>query len=184
LRSRICFLCICFALLLPADGHVAAGFVDLYIPQSAGRREDCDGQGGCAHPMIAALIFVVSILTFLQFFVSYSRSLIAESQTQELSDETREICKITARNPAGDQFQRFLQLIAVCPESGEDSGKVFVVKAYYRLLVLVHAVSRWALPGSSAWIESERSGCAYAVAVVLDRRIAHNRRMMATQTSH
>jgi len=134
--------------------------------------------------MIAAIIFVISRMTRLQFFVSYSRSLIAESQAQKLSDETREICGITAKSPAGDQFQRFLQLIALCPDSGEDGTKMFMVTAYYRLLAAVHAVSRWLIPASAAWIESERSGCAYAVAVALDRRIAHNRRMMAMQSSH
>ena len=134
--------------------------------------------------MIAALIFVVSILTLLQFFVSYSRSLIAESLNQKLSDETREICGITARNPAGDQFARFLQLIALCPESGEDERNLFLVRLYYRLLALARALSRGVVPATSAWIESERSGCAYAVAVALDHRIAHNRRMMATQSSH
>ena len=30
--------------------------------------------------MMAVMIFVISILTLLQFFVSYSRSLIAESR--------------------------------------------------------------------------------------------------------
>ena len=133
--------------------------------------------------MIAALIFVVSISTLLQFFVFYSRSLIAESQAQKLSDETREICGIAAKNPAGDQFQRFLQLIALCPDSGADGKNVFVVTLYYRLLALAQAVSRWVAPATSAWIESERSGCAYVVAVALDRRIAHNRQMMASQSS-
>ncbi len=134
--------------------------------------------------MIAAFIFGVSSLTLLQFFVSYSRSLIAESQTQKLSEQTREICGITARTVAGDQFRRLLQLVALCPESGEDNGKIMTVSVYFRLLNLLRALAKRAIPSAAGWIEGERSGCAYVAAVVLDRRIAHNRRLMAQQTSH
>ena len=68
--------------------------------------------------MIAGLIFAISIMTLLQFFVSYSRSLIAQSQGHELSEQARKICGLTARTVAGDQFRRLSELIALCPESG------------------------------------------------------------------
>ena len=48
--------------------------------------------------MIASLICVISILTLLQFFVSYSRSLIAEALGHELSEQARVICGLTARS--------------------------------------------------------------------------------------
>ena len=134
--------------------------------------------------MIAALIFVVSFLTLLQFFVSYCRSLIVESRRHELSEQTREICGITTRTLAGDQFRRLLQLIALCPESGGDGNKVRAVSVYYRMLNVVRNLSKWAIPSAASWIEAERGGCAYVAAVVLDRRIAHNRMMMAQQASH
>lgn len=134
--------------------------------------------------MMATLIFGISFLTLLQFFVSYSRALIAESQTRELSEQTREICGITDRTLPGDQFRRLLQLIALCPETRGDGSKVMTVSAYFRLLDLVGALSRLVIPSAANWIESERSGCAYVAAVVLDGRIAHNRRMLAQQSSH
>ena len=65
--------------------------------------------------MIAALIFAISFMTLLQFFVSYSRSLIAESQGHELSEQAREICGLTANAVTVDQFERLQQLIALCP---------------------------------------------------------------------
>jgi hypothetical protein len=134
--------------------------------------------------MIAALIFGISFLTLMQFFVSYSRALIAESQTRELSEQTREICGITGRMPAGNQFRRLLQLIALCPETRGEGSKVIAVSVYFRLLDFVRALSAWVIPSAQGWVESERSGCAYVAAVVLDGRIAHNRRMMAQQASH
>jgi CBS domain containing-hemolysin-like protein len=133
--------------------------------------------------MMAAMIFVISILTLLQFFVSYSRSLIAESRGHELSEQAREICGLTAKTAAGDQFRRLSELIALCPESGSDGSTLLVVSAYFHLLDGLRHLSGWTIPSAKAWIESERGGCAYAAAVVLDRRIAYNRMIMAQQTS-
>lgn len=134
--------------------------------------------------MIPALIFMMSLLTLLQFFVSYCRALIAESRDHKLSDETREICGIESGALAGDKFPRLSELIALCPESGGDSFQVRSVALYFQLLVLVHTILNWAIPSTASWIETERGGCAYAVAVALDRRIAYNRMIMAQQSSH
>ena len=41
--------------------------------------------------MMAAFIFVVSLVIFLQFFVFYCRSLIAVSSKQALSPEVQEV---------------------------------------------------------------------------------------------
>jgi len=133
--------------------------------------------------MIAALIFAVSFLTLLQFFVSYCRSLIAESRRHEVSAQTCEICGITAKTLAGDHFRRLLQLIALCPESEGEGAKVRAVSIYFRMLDFVRKVTNWAIPSAKGWIEAERVGCAYVAAVVLDRRIAYNRALMAQQAS-
>jgi hypothetical protein len=131
--------------------------------------------------MIAILILGISILTLLQFFVSYCHSLIAESRGYELSEHAREISGITARAARGDQFRRLLQLIALCPEPGGDKGQVRAVSLYFGLLGLVRMLFGWVQPAVAKWIDSERGGCAYVAAVVLDRRIAYNRVLMAQQ---
>jgi hypothetical protein len=133
--------------------------------------------------MIPALIFIISLLTLLQFFVSYCRALIAESRDHRLSDETREICGIKSGALAGDKFARLSELIALCPESGGDSFQVRAVALYFRLLVLAHSFLSWAIPSTAPWIDSERGGCACAAAMILDRRIAFNRMMMAQQAN-
>jgi len=134
--------------------------------------------------MIPALICVISFLTLLQFFVSYSRSLIAESLCVELSAEAREICRVTPGAAAGGQFRRLVQLISLCPELRGDNRRVRIVAAYFHLLGLARVVLNWAVPSASGWIDSERNGCAQVAAVVLDRRIAYTRMMMAQQSSH
>jgi hypothetical protein len=131
--------------------------------------------------MIAALIFMVSVATLLQFFVSYSRSLIVASRRHELSEEACEICGFTAQTVAGDKFGRLLQLISLCPEPGVDGLQVRAVAIYFRLLDAARLLLGVGIPSAATWIESERSGCAYAAAVVLDRRIAYSRSMLEHQ---
>jgi hypothetical protein len=133
--------------------------------------------------MIAILIFGISVLTLLQFFVSYCHSLIAESRGYELSEHGREISGFTGRTFRGDQFRRLLQLLALCPEPGGDTRQVRAVSLYFGLLGLVRVLFGWIEPTVARWIESERGGCAYLAAVMLDRRIASNRVLMARQMS-
>jgi hypothetical protein len=134
--------------------------------------------------MIATFICGVSSLTLLQFFVSYSRSIIAESRGHRLSEQAREICGITTSSLAGEHFGRLNQLIALCPEVGDDEFKVKAVAVYFYLLGAAKTILSWAIPSASSWIEAERGGCAYVAAVVLDRRIAHNRMIVADLASH
>ena len=133
--------------------------------------------------MMPGLIFAVSFLTLLQFFVFYTRSLIAELRAHELSAETREICGLTTRSVPVEQFARLLQLIDLCPERDGDGFKVRAVTLYFRLLGLARDWLGWAIPSVTPWIESERGCCAYAAAAALDRRIAYSRSMMTQQAS-
>jgi hypothetical protein len=133
--------------------------------------------------MTAALIFVISFLTLFQFFITYSRALISKSRSHELSEQARELCGLSIRNIAGEQFLRLEQLIALCPEPGGDEIQVRAMAIYFRLLGFVRAVATWALPSATAWIDAERSGCAGVAAMVLDRRIAYSRMMNAQQAS-
>ena len=134
--------------------------------------------------MIAAFILALSMFALLQFFISYSRSVIAASSTQPLSPHVREIAAIRDRTPAGEEFPRLVQLARLCPDSRRDHWPVSAVSNYFRLLNLVHAMSRSVIPSLKAWAEKERSGCAYFAAITLDRRIAYSRGLMAQQISN
>jgi hypothetical protein len=134
--------------------------------------------------MIAALIFVVSVSTLLQFFVSYSRSVIVASRGHELSEEACEICGFTAQTVASVHFLRLLQLIDLCPGPGGDGFEVRAVASYFRLLGVARILLSGGIPSAATWIEAERGGCAYAAAVFLDRRITYNRTVMAQQAGH
>ena len=131
--------------------------------------------------MIAGFIIAISALALLHFFVLYCHSLIAKSRGCELSDHAREISGVTAQTVRGDQFQRLLQLIALCPEHDGDMHQVRAVSAYFGMLGFLRMVLRGAFPAAVKWIESERGGCAYAAAVVLDTRIAYSRMLLTQQ---
>ena len=129
--------------------------------------------------MITALILVLSFVALLQFFVSYCRSMIAASGVMPLSEQVRQVVGIGSGQVSGEEFRRILQLARLCPEPGNDSRGIEAVSTYFRLLNLARASSRRIIPDLAHWIERERSGCAYFVAIALERRIAHSRGLMA-----
>jgi hypothetical protein len=132
----------------------------------------------------AILICAVSLGTLLQFFAAYCHSLITKSRGYELSKYAREICGVAPNSLRGDQFKRLLQLIALCPEHGGDTNQVRAVSTYFGMLGFMRILLSWAFPAAAKWIESERGGCTYVAAVMLDRRINYSRMLMAQQAAH
>jgi hypothetical protein len=131
--------------------------------------------------MIAALICVVSAAIFLQFFVSYCRSILASSKNIALSDRVREVTSIADHEVAADDFNRLLQLVRLCPERGDDRSEIRAVGTYYGLLGMLNRVSRPLAPRVAAWLEQERQSCSYFAAVALDRRISYSRDLFTQQ---
>jgi hypothetical protein len=132
---------------------------------------------------IAALICVASIVVLLQFFVSYSRSVIAAYQKSELSEQVREVAGIEGEAVRSEQFGQLVQLVRLCPQKRDDSGDLAVVRIYYRMMGWLEALARSAAPGVRQWAQRERVNCTYFAAVALDRRIAYSRALLAQQMS-
>jgi hypothetical protein len=133
--------------------------------------------------MITTLILVFSLIGFLQFFVSYCRSVIAASGALPLSEQVWEVTGIRSREIRGEEFIRLLQLMSMCPNSGDDDRAIGAVRAYFRMISFVRATLRGMIPGIVSWTDAELSGCARFAAVMLDRRISHSRQLMAQQFS-
>ncbi|MGD0908151.1 MAG: hypothetical protein ABSA96_11260 [Candidatus Acidiferrales bacterium] len=131
--------------------------------------------------MIAGVVLAISFLMLARFFVSYCHSLIAKSRSYELSEQARKISGVAAHMARGDQFNRLLSLIALCPGTGGDANRVRAVSSYFNLLGLARTLLSGVIPTAAQWIEAERGGCAYVAAVVLDRRIAYSRNLLAHQ---
>jgi hypothetical protein len=133
--------------------------------------------------MIAALIFVISVATLLQFFVLHCRAILAHSCAIELSDRVRDLTGITNQHVAAGEFYRLLQLVRLCPERGDDRKEIRVVRAYYAFLAILRRATHAVLPTIAAWTESEQRGCSYFAAVALDRRISYSRDLFSQQVA-
>ena len=131
--------------------------------------------------MMAALICVVSLAAFLQFFVSYCRSILASTRGIDLSENVREVSGIENAGVAADDFARLLQLLHLCSDGGQDRTEIRAIGTYYSLLRIVSRVSRSIIPSVASWVEQERRSCSYFVAVALDRRIANSRDLLNRQ---
>src|SRR5271168_3135118 len=121
--------------------------------------------------MIAALLCVVSLAAFLQFFVSYCRSVLASTGRIGLSERVREVTGIENACTAADDFARLHQLLRLCSESGRDRTEIRAITAYYSMLPILGHVLRSLIPSVSPWVEQERRSCCHFAAVALDRQI-------------
>ena len=130
--------------------------------------------------MMAAFIFVVSVVIFLQFFVFYCRSLIAVSSKQALSPEVQEVTGIQ-KNASGEDFNRVMQLMQLCPERPEDRKGIQAIGAYFSMLSFVGSTVARLIPSMKSWTDLERGHCTYFAAIALERRIAFSRDMLAQQ---
>jgi len=133
--------------------------------------------------MAAALIFVISVVVFLQFFISYCRSVLAVSRKVELSDRVREVSGITNRNVGTDDFARLVQLLRLCPEQGDDQTEIRAVGTYYTLLRVIRKMWGFLLPAIVPWTDRECQGCSHFAAVALDRRISYSRDLFTRQVA-
>lgn len=130
--------------------------------------------------MIAAIILVCSVGILLQFFVSYCRSLIAASAREPLPAEVRDVTGIQRTATSGD-FSRVVQLLQLCPERPEERGEIKAVGAYYSFLGVLRNTLARIVPSMDTWAEFERGKCTHFAAVVLGRRIAFSRNLIAQQ---
>lgn len=131
--------------------------------------------------MIGALILVFSVLAFIQFFVFYTRSVIAAAGKHELSENVREITGLDGAVVQAGQFGRLLQLVELCPGSGEDQMSLRAVRAYFSGLGLLLAMlPAGAMQTVGNWVKRERDACAYFAVTALDRRMAYSRSLLSS----
>src|SRR5579862_3206286 len=102
-------------------GSVAADCLGLYVRKGFRGFKACNSTVGSEGSiMAAALICVISVAVFLQFFVSYCRSILAVSRKVELSDRVREVSGIANRSVGAEDFSKLVQLVRLCPEQGDE----------------------------------------------------------------
>jgi hypothetical protein len=128
--------------------------------------------------MIAALIYIV-LLAAAQVFIYYCRSVLASSRRIQLPAGVCEAAGVDRSGVAPGDFERFLELVRLCPEGSADQEKICAVCAYYNLVHAVRRVSRGLAPRLESWAEKEQRNCSHFAAVALDRRISCTRSLFA-----
>jgi hypothetical protein len=131
--------------------------------------------------MIASMICVVSVTTFMQLMAAYCRSILSSSRRIELSDRVREVGGFRGDSVSVGDFGRLLQLVRLCPQRGADHGDIRAVGVYYRALRIVNRLTSSIVPHIAAWTNRECENCSYFAAVALDRRISYSRDLFSQQ---
>src|SRR5579862_168322 len=164
------------------SGHrmFPAGRVELCLLAAPGRCPAGTRGIGGGSAMTAAFILICSLGFLLMFFVSYCRSLLATSSAEALSQEVREVTGIIT-TVAPEDFARVVQLLQLCPDRPEERGRIRTVSAYYGFLGVMRATIAAVSPSLKSWADRERAQCGYFAAVVLGRRIAFSRDLLAQQ---
>ena len=133
--------------------------------------------------MIALLICLTSLAALAQVFVSYCRTLIAGASKVPPSSRALEAARAMSPNTSADDFDRFFQLVRLCPESDGDHRGIRAVALYCNLLYIFGALAHNVNSKVAAWILQERESCSHFAAVVLDRCISSSRSLFLEQAS-
>ncbi len=129
--------------------------------------------------MILTLMYVVLVGVLAEFFVYYCRSILASSRRIQLPAALCEAAGVARDGVAPGDFERFLELVRVCPEESADDRRICAVCAYYGLMRAVGRASRGLVPRVESWAEKEQRNCSHFAAVALDRRISCTRKLLA-----
>jgi hypothetical protein len=128
--------------------------------------------------MIAALVCVV-LLASLTPFIFYCRSALTWAGGEDLSDHVLEVVGTASAGITAGDFDRFLQLVRLCPEHVPSRSQIRAVAAYYDLLCILERACRKLTPSVSCWAEMQRQRCSHFAAVVLDGSIASSRTLFS-----
>src|ERR1700722_19553065 len=121
--------------------------------------------------MFAAMLLAISIVALSQFALYYWRAILAGVAAQPGSDPGLAAANLYAGRVKGQGFEKLAGLHALTPELGPSGDGLTLVRAYYRIVEGLGALSGVRLPSVAEWCERERVICARYAAVQMDRRL-------------
>jgi hypothetical protein len=129
--------------------------------------------------MVLTLIYIALAIVVAEFFIHYCRSILASSRRTQLPAEVCEAAGVHRDGVAPGDFERFLELVRVCPEEATDGRSICAVCAYYGLVRALGRASHGLVPRVESWAEKEQRNCSHFAAVALNRRISSTRKLFA-----
>jgi hypothetical protein len=129
--------------------------------------------------MVLTLIYIALAAVLAEFFIHYCRSILASSRSIQLPADVCEAAGVDRSGVAPGDFERFLELVRVCPEEAAGDRSICAVCAYYGLVSALGRASRGRVRRVESWAEKEQLNCSHFAAVALDRRISCTRKLLA-----
>jgi len=129
--------------------------------------------------MIAALIFVISIVALAQFGLFAWRAAFLSVAAREVSEETRAAMGAAAAAVEDGDLEGATKWLDLSPNLAGEDRRLWTVKVYY---AAVRAIS--ALGPNEAWSHREMVACARYAAVVVEERLQRNRLVVAEMQSY
>ena len=133
--------------------------------------------------MFSAMLLAISVVALSQFALYYWRAIVAGVAAQPLSDRVLAAANLDARRMAGQDFEKLAGLHELTPELAPGNGGLTLVRAYYRLVEGLGALSGKHMPALAEWCERESVICARYAAVQIDRRLQVNLALVAALRS-
>jgi hypothetical protein len=120
--------------------------------------------------MIAAIIFLVSMVGFAQFALYYWRATISGIATHAISERIRVAAGITHDGIAAQDFHSIMILKDLSPDLRGPGGSFTVIRTYYSLVKTLGSI----IPSMASWDNGEMATCSRYVAVLMDQHMERN----------
>lgn len=134
--------------------------------------------------LIAALIFVISTATALQFVVLSWRAAMLQVASEPLSADWEPIAGSLAKPFVSKGFSSLAAYSDLCPDfKGGGGPKVRTLRLYYQFLQLCQGIGSLITSDGVLWTAREMALCTRCAAVMLSHRMEHNHALSAAARS-
>jgi hypothetical protein len=120
--------------------------------------------------MIAAILFMVSIVALGQFALYYWRAVISGVSTQPISERVRTAAGITAPQIGARDFHTILSLHDLSPDLRGPNGSFIGLRAYFSAIEKLGRL----IPATASWANAEMLTCSRYIAVLVDQHLERN----------
>jgi hypothetical protein len=120
--------------------------------------------------MIAAIIFMVSVVAFAQFGLYYWRATISGIAAQAISDRIRVAAGITHAGIGAQDFRNIIILKDLSPDLRGPNGNFTAIRTYYAVVEKLGRI----VPAMASWANAEMATCSRYAAVLMDQHLERN----------
>lgn len=120
--------------------------------------------------MVAAIIFMVSVVAFAQFALYYWRATISGVAAHAISDRIRVAAGIADASISARDFHNIIILKDLSPDLRGSNGSLRAIRTYYAVVKILGSI----VPAMANWADSEMIICSRYVAVLMDQHLERN----------